>query len=163
MRQDIHRYDVEVRWAGPASGDPWDYGSYSRSYSLHVPGKPVLDGSADPAFRGDPERHNPEDLFVAAVSACHMLTYLALCARRGIEVVRYADDAWGALTLDPAGGGRFTSIVLRPTVDIARASDRDAAEALHEKAHHECFLAASCSVPIRCEPRIVTISPETSP
>ncbi|MGZ8868580.1 MAG: OsmC family protein, partial [Thermoanaerobaculia bacterium] len=105
-------------------------------------------------FRGDPGRHDPEDLFLTAISSCHMLSYLALCARRGINVIAYEDDARGTLVLD-GDGGRFSEVTLRPKVTIS-SGDLDRAKELHHRAHEECFIANSCSVPIRCEATVVT-------
>jgi organic hydroperoxide reductase OsmC/OhrA len=117
---------------------------------VEVEGKPELPGSADPLFRGDPARHNPEDLFLAAIATCHMLSYLALCARHGIRVVAYHDEASGVLALERDGGGRFTAVELNPIVTIAGDADGALAEGLHHTAHERCFIAGSCSVPIRC-------------
>ncbi|NIP80920.1 MAG: OsmC family peroxiredoxin [Gemmatimonadetes bacterium] len=154
MAAEAHRYHVAVRWEGRRGSDPWDHSSYPRSYTISVDGRPDLPGSADAAFRGDAGRHNPEDLFVAAISACHMLAYLALCARRGVEVLQYADEADGVLELGADGGGRFTDIELRPTVTLADDADGALARALHDTAHDRCFIASSCRVPIRCTPVI---------
>lgn len=143
-------YSTRITWTGNRGDDTASYTSYGRGYRVEVRGKPSLEGSADPAFRGDPERHNPEDLFLASVSACHMLFYLALCAQRGIRVVGYVDEARGTLELE-RGGGRFGEIALHPTVTIAVAEDVERATALHHEAHQRCFLANSCSVPIRHE------------
>ena len=154
MASSRHRYPVEIRWSGRGGDEPWAYRTYSRSYVTCVPGKPDLAGSADPAFHGDRSRHNPEDLFVAAVSACHMLTYLALCAFQGIAVLQYRDAASGELRLEAGRGGRFTSVELRPTVTVADGADLELAERLHARAHRECFIANSCAVAIRCHPTV---------
>jgi organic hydroperoxide reductase OsmC/OhrA len=151
-----HHYEVRLLWRGQEATGPVSYTSYSRAYEIACAGKPSLAGSADPAFRGDPARHNPEDLFVAAVSACHMLTYLALCARRGILVARYEDAACGTLQTDPPPG-RFTEIVLRPRVMVA-GGDAGLAGSLHDDAHQACFIANSVRVPVRHEAMIEVVS-----
>src|SRR3546814_4619359 len=110
--------------------------SNSRDYRGETAGKPALEGSSDPAFRGDPVRHNPEDLLLAALAGCHMLTYLAEAARAGLVVVAYEDEADATMALDGTGG-RFTEVVLRPAVTVARGSDLALARRLHEKAHAE--------------------------
>lgn len=153
-----HRYTAEIRWAGRTRNEPWNYANYTRAYTTRVPGKPDLPGSADPMFRGDRGLHNPEDLFVAAISACHMLSYLALCARRGVEVLSYEDEVAGEMALDVDGSGRFTDVVLRPRVTIVAGADPRLAESLHATAHEQCFIANSCSVPIRCRPEVVVAS-----
>ena len=125
-----HHYSAHLVWTGAENGPVKDYASYSREYVVRIEGKPDLVGSSDPNFRGDPKLHNPEDLLVAALSACHMLTYLAICARKRIEVMAYEDEASGTMML-AGGGGHFTEVVLRPNVMLATGADLKAAEALH--------------------------------
>lgn len=150
-----HRYVAELSWAAGAEGGTRDYERYSRRFVLDVAGKPPLAGSADPAFRGDPTLHNPEDLLLMAVSSCHMLSYLALCARRRLEVVEYRDRAEGTMELRPDGGGAFTGITLHPRVTLAPGSDAARALILHERAHALCFIANSCNFPILHQAEVV--------
>jgi organic hydroperoxide reductase OsmC/OhrA len=145
-----HRYSATVAWTGASRGPTVNYESYSRDYEVRIAGKPPLKGSADPTFRGDPAVHNPEDLLVAALSACHMLTYLAVCARKGVAIVAYEDEAGGTMVLE-RGGGHFVEVVLRPRVRVAAGSDLDAARAAHEEAHRQCFIASSVNFPVRHE------------
>lgn len=145
-----HHYAAHLTWTGAARGPTKDYASYSREYVVRIEGKSDLIGSSDPLFRGDPKLHNPEDWLLAALSACHMLTYFAICARKGIQVVAYEDGASGTMALE-GGGGHFTEVVLRPKVTLAAGSDARAAEALHEEAHKNCFIAASVNFPVRHE------------
>jgi organic hydroperoxide reductase OsmC/OhrA len=156
MRMKSHAYAARVVWNGHPRDSRFEYATYSRGYRTIIEGKPEIAGSADPMFRGMADRHNPEDLFVAAISACHMLTFLALCAWNGIHVVAYEDDAKGVMSLDGSGGGRFEEVTLHPRVTISDASRVADATKLHVKAHEQCFIANSCSVPIRNEP--VTIA-----
>jgi organic hydroperoxide reductase OsmC/OhrA len=149
-----HRYEARLIWEGNTGSGTASYAGYSRDYRIITEGKPPIGGSADPAFHGDAARHNPEDLFVAAIAACHMLFYLGLCARSGVRVLYYDDNALGELSLRGAGGGRFECIVLRPHVTISADSDDGLARRLHDEAHARCFIANSCSVPIRHEPVI---------
>ena len=120
-------YAARVIWDGNTGEGTRSYTSYDRRYRALVAGKPDLAGSADPAFRGDADAYNPEDLFLTSVSACHMLLYLSLCARKGVRVLAYEDDAQGRLVLDASGGGRFEEIRLRPHVTI----DDEDASTLH--------------------------------
>lgn len=157
-----HQYETALTWTGNEGTGTSDYRSYGRSYTVSISGKPVLRGSADPTFRGDAALHNPEDLFLAAISGCHMLSYLALCARRGVRVIAYEDRATGVLTLE-GGGGRFTGVALHPIVTVAGGdggADLELAEQLHETAHEQCFIASSVRVPIRCQPTIRTAGPQ---
>ncbi len=150
-----HQFAARLIWDGNKGDGTANYATYGRQYRIVVAGKADIAGSADPAFRGDADRHNPEDLFVASISACHLLTYLALCAKNKIRVVEYEDDASGTMTTTPHGGGKFDEVTLRPRVTID-AGDVDLAKQLHEKAHELCFIASSVSCPIHHEPTIVT-------
>lgn len=143
-----HRYAATLRWIGPAHGATTSYKSYSREYTIEADGKPALRCSADAHFLGDRALYNPEDLLVASLSACHMLSYLAECARAGIEVVAYEDDARGEMTLID-GAIRFREVMLHPNVVLADAARIDEANALHERAHNVCFIANSVNFPVR--------------
>jgi organic hydroperoxide reductase OsmC/OhrA len=124
-------------WTGAAKGPTADYDTYSREYRVDFEGKPSLRGTAAPVFRGDPALHNPEDLLVAALSGCHCLSYLALCARAGIHVVAYEDEVFGRMERVD-GVVRFTDVLLKPKVSIAPGSDAEKGRALHERAHAIC-------------------------
>jgi organic hydroperoxide reductase OsmC/OhrA len=149
-----HHYAARLTWSGAAQGPTVNYAAYSREVLAEVPGKPTLRGSADTAFRGDAALHNPEDLLLIALSACHLLSYLAECARAGVRVVSYEDRAEGTMALRD-GRVRFTGVVLRPRVAIAPESDPALALKLHGRAHAECFIANSVNFPVRHEPEIV--------
>jgi organic hydroperoxide reductase OsmC/OhrA len=109
-------------------------------------------GSSDPSFRGDPARYTPEELLVMSISSCHMLWYLHLCAVAKIVVTAYEDNPVGTMVESADGSGRFIEVVVKPTVTLAAGSDAEKAEALHEQAHHFCFIANSVNFPIRTEP-----------
>jgi organic hydroperoxide reductase OsmC/OhrA len=149
-----HQYATRLTWDGNRGEGTSSYESYGREYHIDIDGKPVLHGSSDPAFRGDPARLNPEDMFVASLSACHLLTYLALCAKHGIRVLSYEDRASGTMRLDRSGGGRFAEVILHPRVTIADASQIERARSLHDEAHTKCFIASSCSIPVRHVPEV---------
>ena len=149
-----HEFRCRLVWTGGARGTTTSYASYSRDYRIDIPGKASIEGSAARAFRGDDGRANPEDLLVASLSACHCLSYLALAARAGIEVISYEDDAWGKLM--PINGKlRFSEVVLRPSVTISASSSLEKALSLHAAAHGECFIANSVNFPVRNEPTVV--------
>jgi len=150
-----HSYSVQITWTGNTGTGTSDYRDYQRANDISSEGKPQIPGSSDPAFRGDRTRWSPEDLLVASLSACHQLWYLHLCADAGIVVVSYEDKAEGVMEETPEGGGRFTSITLRPLVSIAKGSDTQLAIALHETAHAHCFIANSINFPVTCKPMIV--------
>lgn len=147
-----HSYNVKIEWTGNKGTGTSSYRAYERSHSIQVEGKPEILGSSDPAFRGDNTKHNPEDMLVSSLSACHMLFYLHLCAEAGITVVEYVDNVSGTMEETPNGGGRFTEVILRPTVTITDKSRTEEANQLHHKANELCFIANSCNFPVRHEP-----------
>ena len=153
-RKNEHDYKARLIWDGNLGSGTSSYAAYGRKYRVQIEGKPELKGSSDPMFRGDRDQYNPEDLFVASLSACHLLSYLALCARSKVNVVAYEDDASGILKLRPDGGGIFESVTLRPVVTIAPDSDEHRAMELHETAHDQCFIASSVAIPVYHEPQI---------
>jgi len=150
-----HRYALQLDWTGARQGAAEKYETYSREYRIAMPGKPALLGSADPAFRGDASLHNPEELLLAALSSCHMLSFLALCVRTRIPVVAYTDSASGTMSEKAPHRMGFTEVVLRPRVVIAKGADAGKAKALHEQAHELCFIANSVNFPVRHEAEIV--------
>src|SRR5580700_1092125 len=93
-----HHYRISTRWTGNLGSGTLAYKAYSRNHEITAAGKDApIPGSSDPVFRGDPARYNPEELLVGAISACHMLWVLHLCADAGIAAVEYADDAEGEM------------------------------------------------------------------
>ncbi|HQT77157.1 MAG TPA: OsmC family protein [Rhodopila sp.] len=148
----IHSYHVQVVWTGNLGADTATHAAYARDHTIQVDGKPPIAGSSDPAFRGDPDRWNPEELLLASVSACHELWYLGLCAKAGVRIVAYRDEAEATMIEDADGGGRFSLAVLRPRITVRAGSDMEQAERLHQDAHRLCFIANSVNFPIRVEP-----------
>ena len=154
--KDDHTYRLRLVWEGDPKEGTSNYQIYDRAYRISMAGKPSLLGSADPSFRGDPARHNPEDMLLAALSACHMLSYLALCARSGVTVLEYSDEAEAVLTLTADGGGHFASATLHPCVRVAAPEQAPLARELHASAHAACFIASSCNFPVRHESTVVS-------
>jgi organic hydroperoxide reductase OsmC/OhrA len=147
-------YRVTVKWTGNTGVGTSDYRAYARTYEISAGGeKPLIPGSSDPGFRGDPARWSPEELLVASLSACHKLWYLHLCADSGVQVVAYVDQAEGSMREREDGSGYFERVVLRPEVTINRAEDLETAERLHEMAHRKCFIASSVNFPVEHEPK----------
>ncbi|WP_050421151.1 OsmC family protein [Bradyrhizobium tropiciagri] len=154
MSGKIHTYDVKVTWTGNVGNGTKAYRDYKRDHEIMAAGKPTIAGSSDPSFRGDRTRWNPEDLLVAALSACHKLWYLGLCAQSGVNVLSYEDDAHGTMVEEAGGAGQFTAVVLRPRIVIDASSDIQVARELHHKAHEQCFIARSVNFPVENEPDI---------
>jgi organic hydroperoxide reductase OsmC/OhrA len=150
-----HIYKTALVWTGNTGDGTRSYKGYSRAHEISIESKPTIIGSSDPHFNGDASRHNPEELLVAALSACHMLYYLHLCADAGVVVTDYKDTASGVMIETANGGGHFTEVVLRPCVAISKESDANKAKELHHKAHELCFIANSVNFPVRAEVEIL--------
>ncbi|WP_029767851.1 OsmC family protein [Haloglycomyces albus] len=151
-----HEYDLTVTWTGNTGEGTRSYRSFERDHTIAAAGKPTLRGSADPSFRGSAERWNPEELLLASLSECHMMSYLALCSQQGVVVTAYHDEALGTMETGREGG-RFTRALLRPVVTLAESTNADLqlrakAGALHVEAHRQCFIANSVNFPVDCEP-----------
>jgi organic hydroperoxide reductase OsmC/OhrA len=149
-----HRYALRLTWTGNTGTGTSSYRAYRRDHEISCAGKPLIPGSSDPHFRGDQTRWNPEELLVAALSACHQLWYLHLCAAAGIIVLAYEDAPEGFMDEMADGAGQFTRVVLRPRVRLRAGSDRDLALALHQKAHSLCFIARSVNFPVEHQPDV---------
>ncbi len=153
MLHNEHHFTVSLKWTGNRGGGTSDYRAYGRDHELSATGKSVaIPVSSTPVFRGDKDRYNPEELLIGALSGCHMLWFLHLCAEAGVVVTAYSDEAQGTMQLNQDGSGKFTDVVLRPSVDYVDAPPREKSEALHHRAHELCFIARSVNFPVRCEP-----------
>jgi organic hydroperoxide reductase OsmC/OhrA len=144
-----HHYSLEIEWTGNLGAGTKDYRSYTRNHAIRVENKVVIEASSDPAFRGDKEKHTPEELFVASIASCHMLWYLHLCADANITVVTYTDKATAIMVETADGGGKFVEVTLYPVVTITPGSSKDQAEVLHKKANQLCFVANSLNFPVK--------------
>jgi len=146
-----HTYQTNLIWTGNRGTGTTNYRDYDRDYDIHIMGKPVILGSSDPAFLGDPKRHNPEEQLVAALSSCHLLWYLHLCAEAGVVVIEYEDEASGVMIENENGSGQFSEVTLRPRVRVRKQMMVKQAEVLHEEAHGLCFIARSVNFPVYVE------------
>lgn len=141
----IHHYDVRAHWrkADDATVNPMNH-------RLEFGGRPSIEASGAPQFKGDPGKVNPEELFVAALVSCQMLSYLALAARAGIDVLAYEDTGQGTMTIADKRM-RITEVRLRPRITIAPGNDEAKARALVESAHQTCFVANSVACAVEVE------------
>ena len=147
-----HHYAIEVEWQGDRGVGTTGYRAYGRQHVVRATGKThEIDGSSDRVFHGDRERWNPEELLLAALSECHMLSYLHAATRHGVIVRGYTDAAIGTMNEDGRGGGAFTEAVLRPRVVVANAAMLALAGEIHAEAAEKCFIAASVNFPVRHE------------
>jgi organic hydroperoxide reductase OsmC/OhrA len=147
----VHTFRAGCSWSG-STADGYD--DYDRDHEATAPpASATLALSADPAFLGDGERLNPEQLLVAAASSCQLLSFLAVAARARIDVRQYSDDAEGQMPEDDRPM-RIVRIVLRPRIVVARGPDEARVRELAEVAHRHCFVANSLTTEIDVEPRI---------
>ncbi|MEP6583450.1 MAG: OsmC family protein [Ginsengibacter sp.] len=153
--QGQHKYNLITKWSGNTGKGTSDYRSYNRNHIISIENKPDLLCSSDPSFRGDHTKYNPEELLVAALSGCHMLSYLHQCAISGVIVLEYSDNASGTMEQTPDGGGHFTEVTLFPHVVVSDASMTEKANELHHTASKLCFIANSCNFPVYHKPTCV--------
>lgn len=150
-----HQYQSTVSWTGNRGEGTSGYKNYERSHDISIAGKPVIHGTSDPAFRGDPSKHTPEDFLVCSLSTCHMLWYLHLCAVNGVTVVEYVDHAVGVMEENTDGSGQFIGVTLSPIVTVTSREMADKANALHHDANRMCFIARSVNFAVHHKPQIV--------
>jgi organic hydroperoxide reductase OsmC/OhrA len=150
-----HNYNLTVKWTGNKGTGTSDYRAYERSHIIEAENKVDIAGSSDPAFRGDKTKHNPEELLLASLSSCHMLSYLHVCVINGIVVVDYTDNATGTMVETPDGSGHFTEAMLNPQVIVKDSSMIEKANQLHHKAGELCFIANSVNFPVRHNPTCI--------
>jgi organic hydroperoxide reductase OsmC/OhrA len=150
-----HNYKISVKWTGNTGKGTVEYKAYERSYILSAEGKPNLEGSSDPAFRGDAAKWNPEELLLAALSTCHMLWYLHICATNKIVITQYEDHPVAVMKLETSGAGQFTEATLNPRIVITDAKRIGDAEKLHHEAHEKCFIARSVNFPVKVVPNFI--------
>src|SRR5512138_1473693 len=139
-------------------GAPFTDGRYPRAHVWRFDGGAEVRASSSPHSvpvpLSDPGAVDPEEAFVASLSSCHMLWFLSLAAKRGLVIERYVDEAVGVLDRGADGRLAMTRVTLRPAVRFAgEAPGADALRALHDEAHHLCFIASSVRTEVTCEPR----------
>ncbi|TSE15464.1 OsmC family peroxiredoxin [Arthrobacter sp. KBS0703] len=148
MGLDEHHYSLTVRWTGNLGSGTSSYREYSRDHDVEIPGLPVLKGSADPTFRGDRSRYNPEQLLLTALAQCHMLSFLHVAVKHGVVVLSYEDNATGMMRLNRDGSGQFEKVTLRPRVTVADAAHIALTQEMHREANALCFIARSVNFPV---------------
>jgi organic hydroperoxide reductase OsmC/OhrA len=146
-----HHYELETLWTGNQGSGTSDYKSYSRAHVIRAEGKGEIAGSSDKAFHGDVTRWNPEELLIAALSQCHMLSFLHVAQAAGVVVEIYEDQASGVLETRPDGSGQITKVTLRPHIEISAGAVSLVPE-LHHRASKMCFIANSVNFPVHHEP-----------
>lgn len=143
-----HHFEARIDWhkggEGVAAGN----------HRIELAGRPIIEASGAPQYRGDPDRVNPEELFAASLASCQMLTYLALAPRAGVDVLAYEDRAQATLAIAEKKM-RVTEVRLRPRITVAAGTDLAQARALVERAHDGCFIANSVACAVHIEPELV--------
>lgn len=151
-----HHYSSTLEWTGNKGNGTKSYRSYSRNHRINAEGKQhSIMSSSDPSFLGDSSRYNPEELFLSAISSCHMLWYLHLCTTHQIIVTEYLDYATGLMEENETGSGQFTKVTLNPRITVKDPKMKNMANELHEEANKMCFIANSCNFKIAHNPTII--------
>ncbi len=147
----MSEHRVTVSWQ--RTSEDFAYESYSRNHVWSFEGGVEVPASAAPDFLGEAGRVDPEEAFVAALSSCHMLTFLAIAARKRLVVDGYRDAAVGYLEKNADGKLAVTRVVLRPEVTFREPQPPETVEKMHHQSHEACFIASSVKTEVRVEPR----------
>lgn len=147
-----HNYKITTEWTGNKGDGNKNVRTYDRSHTVSIQGKPQLFLTTDNPAVGDKSKLNPEDLLVSAISSCHMLSYLYVCAMEGIVITSYTDQATGIMIENASGGGSFNVVTLNPVFYVADESMVEKAIELHHKAHEICYIANSVNFEVKCNP-----------
>ncbi len=148
----MSHHQVTVRWRRESAD--FAYESYNRRHLWVFPDGVEVAASAAPEYRGEPERVDPEEAFVATLSSCHMLTFLAIASRKRYVVDGYTDAAEGFMEKNADGKLAITRVVLRPRVEFSgeRRPTPEQIHQMHHASHGECFIASSVRTDVRVEP-----------
>ena len=147
----MSEHKVTLEWKR-GTGD-FSYESYNRDHVWVFEGGAQVPASAAPAYRGNPAHVNPEEALVAALSSCHMLTFLAVAAKKQFVVDRYSDHAVGLLEKNQKGKLAITRVTLRPRIVFGGPTSPTSEQitALHERAHSDCFITNSVLTDVTVE------------
>jgi len=148
----MSEHAATIQWTRTSSD--FEYRNYNRDHEWSFDGGMSIAATAAPQFRGNPSLIDPEEALVAAISSCHMLTFLAIASRAGAVVDRYRDEAVGHLEKNEQGRLAVTRAVLRPVITFAgEAPSPEAIERMHHDAHEQCFIANSVLTRVEIESR----------
>ena len=143
-------HKIRLDWKKTAA--PFTYDAYTRNHEITFKNGETMTFSAASVFKGDPSKGDPEDMLVAALSSCHMLSFLAIAAKKKFVMTSYEDDAVGYL--ENSGGKLWmTRVILRPKIVFENAPDATTLEQMHHMAHEQCFIANSVKTDVTVEPR----------
>lgn len=150
--KNVHHYTHQLKWLGESGLDSI---RNDRQYEIVIEGKDKIVGSADKPFFGDPTKLNPEDMLLASLSACHMMSFLYLCRKNNIKVLSYEDNPEGVLKVNIDGSGQFEKVILKPKVKIIHVDQSQEVIDLQPKAGKLCFIANSCKFKIEYAAQII--------
>ena len=152
-----HTFTLALTWDKPADDSVSQRDPRLRRHTITHPDKPSIEGSSAASFHGEVERWNPEELLLASLAQCHMLTFFYLAHLDGLVVTDYTDAPEATLETHPDGSGNITEVTLKPVVSVRGGFAGDV-DALHERAHELCFIARSVNFPVRHDATVVTIT-----
>jgi organic hydroperoxide reductase OsmC/OhrA len=146
-------HKVTIDWH--RAEDDFSYEAYTRDHTWTFEGGVKVPASAAPMFRGSPDRVDPEEAFVAALSSCHMLSFLAIASRKGYKVDSYSDPAVGHLEKNAEGKLVITRVYLHPKITFSgeRIPTLEQIDKMHHRSHEECFIANSVKTEVLCQPQ----------
>ena len=149
----MSQHTVTLEWKRETAD--FGYQNYNRDHDWRFDGGATVRASAAPAYLGNPQCVDPEEAFVASLSSCHMLTFLAIASRKRLVVDSYLDEAVGLLEKDSSGGLAITRVTLRPLVRFGgdKTPSPEELAQMHDQAHHACFIANSVKTEVTVEPR----------
>ena len=164
---EAHQFETTLRWPAETTQTLPPSPAFSRNNILGGAGKPDVPGSSPAIYGGDANRYNPEELLLMSLAQCHMLTYLAIAAKKNITILAYDDRATGTLGVgeNAAAGAKMSmqSVMLHPRVTVAKGTCLTDAKAMHDKAHANCFMANSVNFPVSFAAEIVECEPTAAP
>jgi organic hydroperoxide reductase OsmC/OhrA len=138
----MSEHKSKISWQ--RDSNDFTYDSYNRDHHWQFENGVSIEASSAPDFLGTADRVDPEEAFVASLSSCHMLTFLAICARKRIVVESYQDNAVGFLEKNADGKLAISKVILSPRIKFAgETPSADVMHKLHDRSHHECFIANS--------------------
>jgi organic hydroperoxide reductase OsmC/OhrA len=155
---EAHQFEATLRWPASATQPLPPEQAFSRNSILGAAGKPDVPSSSPAVYGGDDTRYNPEELLLMSLAQCHMLTYLAIAAKKRMTILAYEDRPTGTLGIGASGAAGKMSmqeVTLHPRVTVAAGTNLADADAIHEKAHANCFIANSVNFPVSFAPVMV--------
>jgi organic hydroperoxide reductase OsmC/OhrA len=143
----MSKHRAAIQWRRETAN--FAYADYNREHHWIFPGGSKVNASAAPEFLGKPENVDPEEAFVASISACHMLTFLAICTHRKLVVNSYKDEACGFLEKNDQGRLAITRVELSPQIQFNGSQpEKDVLKNIHRLSHEQCFIANSINTQV---------------